>query len=202
MLNGRLLSLALLLACLVSFRWAMLNFFAQPAGDNAGMKAIRICGFAFAALHLGAIVFTPGVTAGQAQAAALLYLCALGLFWWAVRTGSRGALSAAFSPDTPQHLFDRGPYRFIRHPFYCSYLLTWTAGIVATAWLWLLPSLAVMLVIYVWAAVVEEAKFARSPLASAYERYRSHTGLFFPNPVKLLARRPRSRKGTNAAGLA
>jgi len=62
--------------------------------------------------------------------------------------------------------------------------------------------LAVMLVIYVWAAVVEEAKFARSPLASAYERYRSHTGLFFPNPVKLLARRPRSRKGTDAAGLA
>src|SRR5205807_8586540 len=102
-------------------------------------------------------------------------LCALALSSWAIRTGSPRALSAAFSPDTPQHLFDGGPYRFIRHPFYCSYLLTWTAGIVATAWLWLLPSLAVMLVIYLRAAVVEEEKFARSPLAGAYERYRSHT---------------------------
>jgi len=57
---------------------------------------------------------------------------------------------------------------------------------VANGRLWLLPTLAVMLVIYVRAASDGEQKFSRSPLASAYERYRSHTGLFFPNPVKLL----------------
>jgi len=51
---------------------------------------------------------------------------------------------------------------------------------------------------------MEEQKFSRSPLASAYERYRSHTGLFFPNPVKLLlvsAPRVKERE-INAAGLA
>jgi len=36
----------------------------------------------------------------------------------------------------------------MRHPLYCSYLLAWTAGMVATAQVWLLPSVAVMLVIY------------------------------------------------------
>ncbi len=89
---------------------------------------------------------------------------------------------------------EHGPYRFVRHPFYCSYLLAWAAGFVATAQTWLLPTVAVMLVIYVRAAKLEEEKFTRSPLAGTYERYRSRTGLFLPNPVKLLApRRPAAR---------
>jgi hypothetical protein len=54
-----LLSAALLLSCLVSFNWGMRKFFSQPAGDNAGMKLIRIFGSAFALLHLAAIILTP-----------------------------------------------------------------------------------------------------------------------------------------------
>src|SRR5713101_2744289 len=120
----RLVSTGLLLVCLASFGWGMRKVFSRPAGATAGMKVIRICGAAFAALHLGAILLTPDVTSGQARAAACLYLWALGLFWWAIRINSSCPLSASFSPDTPQHLVERGPYRVIRHPLYCSYLLT------------------------------------------------------------------------------
>jgi protein-S-isoprenylcysteine O-methyltransferase Ste14 len=182
---------ALLIACLGSFRWGMLKFFSQPAGATTGMKVISICGAASALLHLAAIVLTPAIPASQALAGALVYLCALGLFWWAISTNSRRPLSAAFSPDSPEHLVERGPYRLIRHPFYCSYLLAWGAGIVATGRLWLIPTFAVMLLIYLRAARLEEAKFTRSELAGRYARYRSRTGQLFPNPWKMiLVRRP------------
>ena len=35
--------------------------------------------------------------------------------------------------DTPASLNQSGPYRFVRHPFYTSYSLTWLAAAVATA---------------------------------------------------------------------
>ncbi len=180
-----LLSATLLLICLASFNWAMRNFFSRPDGVIAGTQLIRITGAGFAVLHLGAIAATPAPTARQALIAACIYLSALGLFWWAIRTSARRTFSSAFSADLPVHLVERGPYRFIRHPLYSSYLLTWTAGVVASGRLWLLPSVAVMLAVYLQAAKMEEDKFSRSPLASAYQRYRSRTGMFFPNLIKL-----------------
>lgn len=198
-----LVSLGLLTACLASFGWAMRHFFSRPAGNTPGMKLISASGMAFAALHLGAIVWTPQVTARQGMAAAFVYLAALGLFWWAIRTSRARPLSAIFSPDEPAHVVEQGPYRYIRHPLYCSYLLAWTAGVVATGRLWLLPSVAVMLVLYLRAARLEEEKFARSPLAANYLLYRSQAGLFFPNPLKLMMTgRPVTKKEADAASLA
>jgi len=181
------ISAALLFACLASFAWAMEKFFVQPAGLTTGMKVIKACGVVFGMLHLAAIVATPGVTAARGVGGAVLYLSSLGLFWWAINTSSRQPLSAVFSPDLPAHLVAHGPYRMIRHPFYCSYLLCWLAGWVATGRLWLAPTVAVMLVIYMRAAAEEEKKFTRSPLAEAYRRYRARTGLFIPNPWKLFS---------------
>jgi protein-S-isoprenylcysteine O-methyltransferase Ste14 len=179
------ISAGLLLACLASFGWAMRRFFVQPAGHTAGMTLIKTCGIAFGILHAAAILATPDITLMRGVSGALLYLAALGLFWWSIKTSLRLPLSAAFSPDLPVHLVAHGPYRIIRHPLYCSYLLCWLAGWVVTGRLWLAPTVAVMLGIYLVAAHREENKFMRSSLAEAYQQYRAHTGLFFPNPLKL-----------------
>jgi protein-S-isoprenylcysteine O-methyltransferase Ste14 len=179
------ISIALLVGCLASFGWAMQRFFVQPAGLTAGMKVIKACGIMFGVLHLAAIVATPGVTGLRGVSGPVLYLCALGLFWWAINASLRKPLSAAFSPDLPAHLVAHGPYKMIRHPLYCSYLMCWLAGWVTTGRLWLAPTVAVMLVIYALAAAEEEKKFMRSPLAQAYQQYRARTGLLFPNPLKL-----------------
>jgi protein-S-isoprenylcysteine O-methyltransferase Ste14 len=179
------ISASFLLACLASFGWAMQRFFVQPAGLTAGMKLIKTFGILFGVVHLAAIVATPPFTRVQAVSGAVLYLCALALFWWAISASSPKPLSAAFSPDLPAHLVAHGPYRIVRHPLYCSYLLCWLAGWVATGRLWLAPTVLVMLIIYLFAAAEEERKFARSPLAEAYRQYRARTGLFFPNPLKL-----------------
>jgi protein-S-isoprenylcysteine O-methyltransferase Ste14 len=182
-----IISAVLLLLCLGSFFWGMLRFFSRPAGVSRGAKAIGLCGFAFGFLHLGAIVASPGVGATQALSAAAFYLTALWLFWWAIQANSPRPLSAVLSPDIPEHLMQDGPYRFIRHPFYCSYILTWTAGVVATQQLWLLSTVAVMFGIYLYAAKKEEEKFERSSLGPSYQQYQARTGRFFPNPVKLIA---------------
>jgi protein-S-isoprenylcysteine O-methyltransferase Ste14 len=178
------ISAILLVACLGSFGWAMRRFFLQPAGATAGMRVIKACGLAFGIFHLAAIIATPGIPTLRGLCGATLYLCALGLFWWAIKTSLRRPLSAAFSPDLPGHLVSQGPYKMIRHPLYCSYLLCWLAGWVATGRLWLAATVAVMLVVYVFAAAQEEKKFTRSALAEEYQQYRARTGLFFPNPLK------------------
>src|SRR5579864_7160379 len=183
------LTASLLLSCLVSFAWGMRKFFVQPSGTTAGMKLISTCGVLFAALHLVAILLPGSVTAERGWLGTLLYVWSLGLFWWAIRANSAARLSAAFSPDVPVHLVENGPYRFIRHPFYCSYVLAWSAGTIATARWWLLPTVVAMVAIYLRAATIEEEKFSRSSLAAEYQRYRARTALLVPNPMKLLLAR-------------
>jgi protein-S-isoprenylcysteine O-methyltransferase Ste14 len=178
--NWQLLPFTLLLASLASFGWAMRKFFLKPSGDNTGMKVIRAASSVFAVLNLGTMLSTPGIPARQALAASAVYLLALGLFFWSIRVNRQSSLSAAFSLDSPRHLVNWGPYRFIRHPFYCAYLMTWSAGFVATGRWWLLPSIVVMFVVYLKAAQVEEQKFAHSPLAEEYRKYQESTGFFLP----------------------
>jgi protein-S-isoprenylcysteine O-methyltransferase Ste14 len=163
----------------------MRHFFVQPAGLTTGMQVTKWFGLIFSVLHLSLLLFHP-LPAEDGRLAAALYLASLGLFWWAIHTNRAKPLSAVFSPDPPLHLVKRGPYRWIRHPFYTSYLLTWSAGVVATGRVWLICSLVIMTIIYWRAARQEEAKFLRSALASVYAAYRSRTGLFAPSVVALL----------------
>lgn len=179
-------SAILLIGSLASFQWGMRKFFTQPAGDNGGMKLIRLCGSAFALLHFAAIVATPHVTRWQALGGDSLYLAGMGLFWRAIRVNRDRPLSAVFSPDSPLHVVQQGPYRLVRHPLYCAYLLVWTAGVIATGRLWLIPTALAMGIVYARAAQMEEQKFASSSLAVAYQHYRSRTGMFLPNPLKAL----------------
>jgi protein-S-isoprenylcysteine O-methyltransferase Ste14 len=179
----------LLFLCLASFGWAMRRFFVLPRGSTMGAKLVAVAGSVFAGLHFVAI-FLGNITPERGGAATLLYLCSLGLFWWAIRANSGTRLSAAFSSDLPVHLVENGPYKFVRHPFYCSYVLAWLAGTIATARWWLIPTVVVMALIYWRAARLEEEKFSESSLRVEYQKYRERTALLVPSPMKvLLARR-------------
>lgn len=175
----------LLLACLSSFVWGMRRFFIQPAGSTTGMRVTKICGLLFSLLHLSMILFQDVLHPGRAFLAIALYCTSLTLFWWAVYTNREKPLSAVFSPDLPMHFVSHGPYSWIRHPFYTSYLLTWLAGVAATGHLWLISTVLVMVTIYWKAAILEERKFFQSALASLYQTYQSRTGLFAPSLVSL-----------------
>lgn len=110
----------------------------------------------------------------------LLELASQALFWGAILASRRAALLFAFDPGMPGSIVRHGPYRYVRHPFYASYVLFWIGWAVATWSLWALPFLLGIVVLYVVAARGEEQKFANTPMAADYERYKSSAGFFWP----------------------
>lgn len=194
-LTERVFLAGLLAACLASFAWGMNRFFERPAQRTRGMLITQTSSVLFAALHFFAIASSTHLHGQFVALGAVLYAIALTLFWWAIQTHGSKRLSAIDSPDAPKHLVEEGPYVFVRHPFYASYLLTWVAGAIACSQWWLVPTVLVMLAIYLQAARYEEKKFSLTPLAKAYAEYRNRTGLFLPNPLKFMMSRE-FRRGT------
>ena len=109
-------------------------------------------------------------------AALLLAASAVALYEWARRTAGRQHLFIGLSGQVPAALLETGPYRWLRHPFYLSYLIAFAAVAVATrSRLGCAVSLASG-VLFVVMALHDERTLARSPLAGAYADYRRRTG--------------------------
>jgi protein-S-isoprenylcysteine O-methyltransferase Ste14 len=174
----RLAALGLALLTFASFVWAIRRLFVTTGGLRGGMRAIAVGGALSMALHLAAIA--AGHAGPLAALGLVLYGLALALFWSAVGVTAARPLSIAFSTDRPRHLLAVGPYARIRHPFYAAYLLAWIAGTLASGQSWLLLTVAGMGALYVRAARFEESKFAASPLAAEYARYKHRAGMFWP----------------------
>ena len=118
----------------------------------------------------------------------VLELASLALFWAAIRTSRQAKLLFAFDPGLPHGLLDVGPYRYVRHPFYTSYLLFWIGWALAIWSVWTLPLLLLFIAFYVAAATGEERKFAATDLGGDYASYRRRAGLFWPKLPAFTAR--------------
>lgn len=169
--------LATAIATFGSFSWGIRSFFTAPNGVQPGMRRIQQWGSIGALLQ---VAFLAMGHVGFAEIALGFYFAAFLLFWAAVLANRARPLSLAHSTDVPLHLNMAGPYRWVRHPFYASYMLAWLAGVLATGQWWLLVHAAYMYSLYVGAAREEELKFMRSPLGLQYAAYRQRTGAFFP----------------------
>ncbi|MEK7691540.1 MAG: methyltransferase [Bdellovibrionota bacterium] len=113
------------------------------------------------------------------------------LFLWTAAVNRRRRLSLAFSPDLPSFLMRNGPYRFLRHPFYFSYLFAYGSAALA-AWHPLpLGAVVVMWLVYWAAASREERKFASSGLRAEYAEYRKSTWSGVPG-VGVFAQEPKT----------
>lgn len=188
-----------LLACLASFGWGMLCFFIRPDRTTLGMKVTAMLGGTSGLVHLW-VVLVPGDVSGPlCWIASAVYTVALALFWWAVFVNWSQRLPACFSLDERLHLNSGGPYRFVRHPFYCSYLLVWFNGALAAQNLWLLPTAMVMLAVYATAARREEQQFVHGPLANDYWEYCNHAGQFIPKLGKFWSRTGGTRIAKDAS---
>lgn len=114
-------------------------------------------------------------------------LLSAALFAWTIKSTFRRQLSLAYSPDIPEFILETGPFGLVRHPFYASYVLFWFSFIVIQPSLITGAMAVVLFGFYLNAARFEEAKFARSALASAYQHYSDRTGMFVPRiwlPIK------------------
>ena len=166
--------------CFLSFLWGATRFFTRPTGRGHDAKLLTLLSTLAVAVHLVALTRFFALQPYTWALGCLLYAASLSFYWWCVRANSGRPISYAYSGDEPGHIVVRGPYRFVRHPFYSTYMLTWLAGTAASGQPWLLLSVAVMAWAYNRAANFEEAKFAQSALAERYTDYRQATGKFFP----------------------
>jgi protein-S-isoprenylcysteine O-methyltransferase Ste14 len=111
---------------------------------------------------------------------AILAFCSFALYESARRVVAGRGFCVALSGEVPPAVCTDGPYRFIRHPVYTSYVLAFLALTVAFPGL---PSAAVFvgnLVFFVVVATYEERTIAHSALAQAYATYRQRAGMFLP----------------------
>lgn len=171
---------ALSVICWVSFAVAILWHFARPAESSWLMTGVATLGTLFGVLQVAAIVWAPVTSVASWMVAFVLYGAALSLFWWAVGTTRGHRFPLAFTPSRPMMVLAEGPYRWVRHPFYASYLLYWIAGVCATEAWGLVASVLVMGTLYWRAAVQEETEFLQGDQAEAYRAYIGQTGRFFP----------------------
>jgi protein-S-isoprenylcysteine O-methyltransferase Ste14 len=109
-----------------------------------------------------------------------LHLLGIALFGWAVLATRQNRPAMAFAGERPDHIFKSGPYAYIRHPFYASYLLYWLGCVVATSSLVLAFIFLALAALYTIAALGEERAFSHSAIGDEYEAFRRSTGLFWP----------------------
>jgi protein-S-isoprenylcysteine O-methyltransferase Ste14 len=125
-------------------------------------------------------LFTRTIDPVGAALGICIQMLSAALFAWAIRSTFRRRLSVTYNPDVPEFILETGPFGLVRHPFYASYLLFWFSFIVVHPSLINGAMAVVIFGFYLNAARFEEAKFARSALASAYQHYSDRTGMFVP----------------------
>jgi protein-S-isoprenylcysteine O-methyltransferase Ste14 len=174
------LILTLCVACFASFAWSIRKLFQRPIGMLLRMKLLSVPGFIFFLAEVYAIIRAQPAPSTSSMVGLLFYLFTLSLFWWAVPYAKHASLSISFTPSQPAKLMIEGPYRYIRHPFYSSYLAFWAAGLLVSRNPWLLIPLAVMGMFYRSAIRQEEREFGQGSLRNEYQQYRLVTGGLIP----------------------
>ena len=164
--------------CFILFMWATRQHFLISGPLPPGMRMVILLSVV-GAIWFAVRVVVSGAGPGAPYGVALMGV-SLGLFCWTVATTRERRLPIAFADDMPEFIYRTGPYRYLRHPFYMSYILCWIGTSAATrgVWSWVVP--LVMGTVYVAVARREEQKFRASRLSEAYDAYRKRTAMFIP----------------------
>lgn len=177
------LCLVLAIATYGSFIWAALAFF-KPQSDSArfGRAVVSIAGLVATVSSLWGIGQNVRLTDVPLRdlASAILFLMASGLFWWTIFAVKKIRFDFAMSDVTPGAIAIDGPYQYVRHPFYGSYILGWLAGIVAAPSIIQIVAALALLGVYVVSAKREQEIILNSQFGASYAVYMGKTGMFFP----------------------
>ena len=156
-------------------------FFGKVPKDAPALRGLKLAAVAAGVVCLVAVFREARRQSPVVLAVAdLVCVASLALFVATIRTHGKSRLTPAYADESPKHLVIHGTYRFVRHPYYSSYLLTYVACVVASRAWETVFALVVMTAFYVHAARTEERKFSSSALSAEYEKYRATTGMFLP----------------------
>jgi protein-S-isoprenylcysteine O-methyltransferase Ste14 len=179
---GKALELLLGTVAFGCFAWGTIWYFKWEANGSRGAWAISLLSWAGYLNFVWQTIRRPA-PAGW-PVVCTLTVASLMLWAWTLHTARADPPTLAYTEDTPKVIFQSGPYRFVRHPFYSAYLLFWLAATLAAPGLVGALILLVLIAVYLAAARHEEAKFARSDCAAGYEPYRGRAGMFLPRLLR------------------
>jgi protein-S-isoprenylcysteine O-methyltransferase Ste14 len=114
-------------------------------------------------------------------AAALIFLCSVMLYEWARRSVRGRGFSVGLSGRVPDSVFQEGPYAYVRHPFYLSYMLAFAASALALPQIPTLVVCIANLALFTYMAISDERTIEDSPLALDYATYKQSVGRFLPH---------------------
>jgi diguanylate cyclase (GGDEF)-like protein len=182
-LSSAWLPAALSLAAFGSFGWAVRGHFATRGPMPNGMRLLSLASL-IAYVNFGCLLISDRPKPAAWISAGLAMLTgSLLLFWWTVRTTRRHRFAVAFVEADPHMLCRDGPYAFVRHPFYLSYIVFWFAtAVIVGGWQWVVA--VVLFACYAGIARTEERRFRTSALAAGYLAYQRRTGMLLPAPFK------------------
>src|SRR5437868_3268274 len=133
------------LACFVG----AMRFYFRPASVRIPQVIIVIAAFVVASMsHSVALVAAKHVAQGWRIAGLTMFAISHIVFWSSVWAHGSRRPGVAFTTDLPEALVRRGPYRWVRHPFYLAYVIAWCAGSVVTATPWLAIAALAMFLVY------------------------------------------------------
>jgi len=116
----------------------------------------------------------------NAIASGTLLLASLLLYEWARHSIADRRFHLAWTGDVPEEVCAEGPYRFVRHPLYLSYILAFAALLSAFPSVMTLVIMVSNAVLFTHAAISDERSLSRSALSEHYSRYKASTGMFLP----------------------
>lgn len=174
----KLLTITAGVALFAAIALAVRYHFRSPS-MSWGMRTISLLTFAGAAAFVAVLWPMQRETPPLAIALAL-FVVSGGIFFWALHESRAARLKLALDPDGPTSVLATGPYRYVRHPFYTSYIIYWLACAIATGHPLNIAFLVVMTATYIYVASGEERSFQDTPHAAAYAKYRETAGLFWP----------------------
>ena len=173
-----LLVSAISMAVIAQYSWSMNGHFSSRAMPRGAVViAVVVLATTITFLILQWALEQPPAAA---LIGAAVQIGSLVLFWAAIRASRTARLRLAFDEENPDSLVTEGPYRYLRHPFYLSYLIFWSGWTIAVWSPWAVVLLAVILAVYILAAKGEEQKFANTAMAGEYQAYKQRTGFLWP----------------------
>jgi protein-S-isoprenylcysteine O-methyltransferase Ste14 len=161
------------------FMSASANIFLVPKlrDNGAVLGQIAFVSGMLCALFMGLFY---GLRVPLALCGAVFALISLTLFEWSRRTVIDRNFFIALSGEVPRAVCEGGPYRFVRHPFYLSYMVAFVGVAVA------FPSPMVSGVclldvgLFAYMAIDDERVLLASALGPDYRGYRERVRMFIP----------------------
>jgi protein-S-isoprenylcysteine O-methyltransferase Ste14 len=107
------------------------------------------------------------------------------LYEWTRRAVLGRIFYTGLSGEVPETVCKQGPYKYVRHPFYMSYMTAFL-GMVTAFPAPVTGTLCVLnIAFFVNMAFDDESVLARSKLAADYGEYKTSAGMFLPRLGKI-----------------